>query len=95
MWRKDMDTFSEVNMDSKQCIYEGMLARAERSNRRLIIVVILALVFLFLTNLAWLYVWQMYDYEGVTVDSSNGVANYVGERGIINGSYYGEAAEKE
>lgn len=76
-----------------QCIYEGMLARLERSNRRLIIVVILSIILLFLTNLAWLYVWQMYDYEGVTVDSSNGIANYVGERGFINGSYYGSQTD--
>lgn len=74
-------------------IYEGFLARMERGNRRLVIVLIISLVFLFLSNLVWLYVWQLYDYEGVTVDSSNGVANYIGERGFINGSYYGEETE--
>lgn len=80
---------------NEQYFYEGALARMERGNKRLIIVLIVSLVFLFLSNLAWLYVWQMYDYEGVTVDSSNGVANYIGERGFINGSYYGSEAEEE
>ena len=74
-------------------IYEGAMARMERSNRRLVIVLIIVVTFLFLTNIAWLYVWQLYDYEGVTVDSSNGVANYIGERGFINGSYYGAETE--
>ena len=43
-------------------IYEGTTARFERSIKRLIIVIIIAIALLFLSNLAWLYCWMQYDY---------------------------------
>ena len=47
----------------------------------------IAVVLLFATNAAWLYVWNQYDYESevVTVDSEDGGnANYIGNNGDIN-----------
>lgn len=75
-------------MEDKHFSYEGMLARMERSNRRLIVVLIIALAFLFLSNIAWLYCWMQYDYtsESVEIDSHEGTANYIGRDGdITNG----------
>ena len=63
------------------------MARFERTIKRLVIVVIVAVVALFASNMAWLYAWNLYDYEStnITVDSeSNGNANYIGTHGVIN-----------
>lgn len=72
-------------------VYESSMARAERHNRRLVIALIVAVIMIVISNLAWLYMWNSYEYVGesseVIVDSDGGGnANYVGEDGdIING----------
>lgn len=43
--------------------FEASLAREERHARRLLIALVISVVLLFSTNLAWLYVWNNYDYE--------------------------------
>lgn len=76
-------------------VYEGTMARFERTIKRLIIVIIVAVVMLFASNMAWLYAWNLYDYESssVVVDSeSKGNANYIGASGIINN---GEGGSEE
>ena len=68
-------------------VYEGTIARFERTIKRLIIVVLLAIVLLFASNGLWLYEWCQYDYADVTVDSQDGGnANYLqaGANGAIN-----------
>lgn len=70
-------------------IHEGMMARDERTIKRLIIALMITVGLLFLSNMAWLYVWQQYDYveEDIDLDSRDGGnANYIGENGdIVNG----------
>lgn len=66
-------------------VYEGTIARFERTIRRMVIVIILLIVAFFATNALWIYEWNQYDYKDVTVDSRDGGnANYVGARGVIN-----------
>lgn len=68
-------------------VFEYTTARFERTIRRLIIALIIAMVLLFATNIAWLHAWNQYDYQTVTVDSEEGGnANYVeaGHNGVIN-----------
>lgn len=66
-------------------VYEGTMARFERTIKRLIIVIIVSVVMLFASNMAWLYVWNLYDYSDVTIDSQDGGnASYIGASGIIN-----------
>jgi len=75
--------------------YESVQASAERTTRRLIIALVLAVVLMFASNAAWLVAWVQYDYsseatttETVTVDGQDGSANYVSRGGsIINGTY--------
>ena len=70
-------------------VHESAMARNERTIKRLVIALIVAVVMLFACNAAWLYVWQLYDYssEQTTVDAEDGVANYIGNDGrIIFGS---------
>lgn len=80
----------EDNNNVPYIVYEGTMARFERTVRRLIILVGILAVFLFASNAAWLYAWNQYDYEGITVDSENtGNANYIGASGVINNAESG------
>lgn len=77
--------------------YESAMARAERQHRRLWIALIVVIVLMVLSNLAWLYVWNSYEYVSdtseVVVDSGGGGnANYIGNDGDINN---GESSGEE
>lgn len=76
-------------------VYEGTIARFERTVRRLIIVLAVTILLLFASNALWIYEWNQYDYSDVTVDSQDGGnANYMGARasGVINN---GEGKSKD
>lgn len=73
--------------DVPYIVHESMLAREERNVKRLIVALVISILLLFASNIAWLYAWCQYDYVGgeVTVDSgSGGNANYIGNNGDIN-----------
>lgn len=82
--------------------YESVQASAERTTRRLIIALVLAVVLMFASNAAWLVAWVQYDYsseatttETVTVDGQDGSANYVSRGGsIINGTYNSQEGDQ-
>lgn len=68
-------------------VYEGTMARFERIVKRLIILLMIIISMLFASNIAWLYVWNQYEYSSVVVDSKDGgSANYLeaGMNGVIN-----------
>ena len=72
-------------------VHEGIMARSERTIKRLIVSLIIAVVLIFASNALWLYAWVQYDYtdtestETVDVDGSgDGIANYIGNDGDIN-----------
>ena len=73
-------------------VYEAAQAKDERNFRRIVIALIIALAMLFISNLAWLYAWNQYEYideQTVTVDGADGIANYINNGGsIINGEGY-------
>ena len=74
-------------------VFEGTVARFERTIRRLILLIGITILLLFASNAIWIYEWNQYDYEGITVDSEdNGNANYIGANGYINN---GEGGSKE
>lgn len=71
-------------------VYESAMARSERHIRRLVIALIISIIMIVASNLAWLYVWNSYEYVGdlseVSVESEKGNANYIGDDGeIVNG----------
>ena len=92
-------------MDCKSCktkadvpyiAYESAMARNERTVKRLVAVIIVMAVILCATVGGFLWYLSQYDFAGedVTVDASNGHANYIGQNGEIdNGTYYGETAD--
>lgn len=69
-------------------VHEGMMSRMERQMKRLFILLAILIAALVISNAAWLYAWVQYDYscDTVTVDGTDGVANYIGNDGeIVNG----------
>lgn len=81
-------------------VHEGILSRMERSNKRMLIALIIAVTLLFASNALWLYEWTQYDYCGettsqdVTLESKDGIANYIGNNGdISNGEDKGHISE--
>ena len=81
-------------------VHEGILSRMERSNKRMLIALIIAVTLLFASNALWLYEWTQYDYCGdttsqdVTLESKDGIANYIGNNGdISNGKDQGYISE--
>lgn len=69
-------------------VYESAMARNERHIKRLLLALLITIVLLVVTNLAWMGMWNSYDYadESVDLNGKNGIANYIGDRGdIYNG----------
>lgn len=72
-------------------VFEAEQARSERRISRFILTIVICILLIFASNLAWLYAWMQYDYSGtqsesVLVDGKDGVANYIGNDGdITNG----------
>lgn len=44
-------------------VFESAQSRSERHIKRLVVALIISILIGFATNLAWLYVWNQYDYE--------------------------------
>lgn len=69
-------------------VYESEAARHERTVRRLLTALLIALLLIVGSNLAWLYVWNQYDFssESYTIENESGNANYLesGYDGVIN-----------
>lgn len=69
-------------------MYEGEAARHERTVKRLLTVLLITILLLVGSNMAWLYVWNQYDFssESYTIEtdeSSN--ANLLGDGANTNG----------
>ena len=92
-----MDEKKMDHRDVPYLIYEATQARNERTMKKMIIVVVIAIALMFISNAIWLYAWMQYDYisEDVTVDSQDGGnANYIGNNGdIMNGTDTGKTTE--
>lgn len=84
-------------------IYDEAMVSKDMTIRRLIWLLVLAVVLIFASNALWLHEWMQYDYvsdETITVDGANGTANYnyigAGAEGRIAnyGEGNGQADEK-
>ena len=79
--------------DVSYLVYEATQARHERTVKRLITALIIAIALMFISNAIWIYAWMQYDYieteEELRVHISTeggGDANYIGNDGdILNG----------
>lgn len=70
--------------------HEGMMTRMERTNHRLWVTVIILIVALIATNLAWIVYESQFEYyeeQVVEQSSDNGINNFIGKNGsITNGA---------
>ena len=66
--------------------YESEMARHERTIKRLLTALVISIVLLCVSNLAWLWFINQFDVatETVTQELDNGNANYIGADGYIN-----------
>lgn len=77
-------------------VYEGEMARQERHVKRLVVMLAVMLVLFFASNMAWLYVWNQYEYVDETIEASqdgSGV-NIVGGEDANYGSDGSDTQEK-
>ena len=70
-------------------VYESEAARHERTVKRLLTALLISILLMVGTNLAWLWVFNQYDFtsESYTIENhDDGNANYLdsGTEGIIN-----------
>lgn len=69
-------------------VYESEAARHERTVKRLITALLISVLLIVGSNLAWLWVWNQYDFssESYTIENESGNANYLesGFDGVIN-----------
>lgn len=90
---------TEAAFNVPYIVYESAQTRLERVNKSLIIALIVSIALGFVSNMAWLYAWNQYDYSGedtqIDVDAKDGVANYIGNDGDINnGTDFGKNKDK-
>ena len=64
-------------------VHEGMMARMERTIRRLWILCIVLVILLAVTNAAWIYYENSFEDVVVTQENDDGFNNYIGEDGTI------------
>lgn len=63
--------------------HEGIVARMERTIRRLWILCIILILLLAGTNAAWIYYENSFEDVVVTQENDDGFNNYIGEDGTI------------
>ena len=82
-----------MNDNDFKFVFEASLAREERHTKRLVISLIITILLMFVTNLAWLIAWNQYDYESADEITSTMTASQDGEHNSIKGGdiNYGEA----
>ena len=94
----------EEQMTVPYIVYEGTQARNERTAKRLIIALIIAVVMLFASNGLWLWAWMQYDYvdegEEIALDinaDDGGNANFIGRdlSGVLNNGENNNQSESE
>ena len=67
--------------------FEAEMARHERTIKRLLVALACTIVLLFISNVAWLWFFNQFDFETETVmfDTTDGGDNsYIGNDGVIN-----------
>ena len=90
-WKEKNIKMDDEKMYVPYIVYEGEMARQERHIKRLIIMLALMLVLFFASNMAWLYVWNQYEYVDETTTSIKATqdgegVNIVGGEDITYGS---------
>ena len=78
--------------DFQYFVFESLNAKHERTEKRLILTIIVLICFLVVSNLAWLYTWNQYDFstEDISIETDDqGTTNYMGAgaKGVITNGF--------
>lgn len=78
----------ESKIEVPYVAYEGTIARFERSIKRLIVSLVIAVALIFASNVAWLVFFNQFttfeDTDSVTVEGDEGNTNYIENGGVIS-----------
>lgn len=77
--------------------HEADMMRADMMHRRLLKIIVLLIIALVVTNIAWLIVWQSYDFESYQVEQDGEGVNIIGSNNkeIYGGSESPDPSENE
>lgn len=64
-----------MEKDVPYIVYESEAARHERTVKRLIVAIVLIVLLLVGTNMAWLYVFNQYDFSSTTTEITTDEGN--------------------
>lgn len=68
--------------------HESIVARLERTIKRLFVLIVIAIIMIFASNAIWLYYWNQYEYEDVsethTYDQDGKGVNIIGPNNEVN-----------
>lgn len=82
-----------MEKDVPYIVYEGEAARHERTVKRLLTALLITILLMVGTNLAWLYVWNQYDFssEEYSVETDDTVnTNMLGNGASVQGTITNE-----
>ena len=78
--------------------FESEMARHERIIRRLLIALVVSIALIFISNAAWLWFFNQFDFQTETVmfDTEDGGDNsYIGNDGVINNGENGSTTDND
>lgn len=95
---KILDHLDGMNNSVPYIVYESAQAKNERVVKRLVIALVIAIGLMFASNMAWLYMWTSYDYEGTetttTYTQDGEGTNIIGDSNeVTNESADGESSQ--
>lgn len=73
-----------INESVPYIVYEGTVARHERTIKRLIIALIISIVLVFGSNFMWLHYVQQYDFESYEYTQDGEGVNVLGDGNGVN-----------
>ena len=85
-----MDEKNMAHRDVPYLVYEATQARHERTIKRVVIALIIAIILIFVSNAIWLWAWTQYDYTSTdtTYWQDGGGVNAINTR--VNGDMLNE-----
>lgn len=77
----------DYKKDVPYIVYESEAARHERTVKRLLMALLITILLMVGTNLAWLYVWNQYDFtsESYTIENGEEGNALLGSGSDVNG----------
>ena len=90
----------DYKKDVPYIVYESEAARHERTVKRLLTALLITILLMVGTNMAWLYVWNQYDFtsEEYTIENGDDGNALLGSganvNGVINNGNYDQGEEE-